>query len=68
MTTDKIAMNDDQLDAISGGTMLPYRVQPGDSLAAIAAKYHVSVEELARWNNIKDPSMIAVGQQIKVKF
>ena len=68
MTMDKMAMNDDQLDQVSGGTVLPYRVQPGDSLAAIAAKYHVSVDELARWNNIKDPSLIAVGQQLKVKF
>ena len=68
MTTDKMAMNDDQLDSVTGGTVLPYRVQPGDSLAAIAAKYHVSVDDLARWNNIKDPSLIAVGQQIRVKF
>ena len=68
MTMDKMAMNDDQLDAVTGGTMVPYRVQPGDSLAAIAAKFHVSVEELARWNNIKDPSIISVGQQLKIKF
>ena len=68
MSMDKVAMNDDRLDSVSGGTMLPYRVQAGDSLATIAAKYHVSVEELALWNNIKDPSMIAVGQQLRVKF
>ena len=61
-------LNDNQLDEVSGGTMIPYRVQPGDTLADIAVRYHVTVEELARWNNIKDPGMIGVGQQLKIKY
>lgn len=68
MATEKSAMKDNELHEVSGGTVLPYLVQPGDSLAEIASKYHVSVDELVRWNNIKDPGVIAVGQLIKVKF
>ena len=32
MEMNKVAMNDEQMDAVSGGSILPYRVQPGDSL------------------------------------
>ena len=68
MAIDKVAMNDDQMDLVTGGSILPYRVQPGDSLAVIAKKYNVTVEQLMKWNDIKDPSMLLVGQQLKIKF
>ena len=68
MAINKEAINDDQLDAVSGGTILPYQVQPGDTLATIAAKYHVSVEQLAKWNNIQDPGMLRAGTPLKIKF
>ena len=32
----RIAMNDDALEIVSGGTILPYVVQPGDNLQTIA--------------------------------
>ena len=68
MNKDKVAMNDDMLNNISGGTILPYVVQNGDTLAAIAKKYNVTVEQLVKWNNIQNPNIITVGQQLKVKF
>ena len=68
MAIDKVQMNDEQMDAVTGGTILPYRVQPGDSLAEIAKKFHVTSDQLMRWNNIQDPSMLTVGQQLKIKF
>lgn len=68
MAMDKMAMNDDQLDAVTGGTILPYVVQPGDSLAEIARKYHVTVEQLMKWNHITNPDILSVGQQLKVLF
>ena len=46
---EKVLMNDDQLDAVSGGSILPYQVQQGDSLGAIAKKFNCSVEDLMRW-------------------
>ena len=68
MALDKMKMNDEQMDSVTGGTILPYRVQPGDSLAEIAKKYHVTTDQLMKWNNMKDPGALAVGQQLKIKF
>ena len=68
MAVDKQALNDENLDQGSGGTILRYRVQPGDNLNAIAQRYHVTVEQLMEWNKIKDPNAITVSQQLKIKF
>ena len=68
MATDKIKMSDEQMDEVTGGSILPYRVQPGDSLDVIAKKYNVTVEQLVKWNNLKNPDMLTVGQQLKIKF
>ena len=68
MALDKQALNDEVMDQVSGGTILRYRVQPGDNLNAIAQKYHVSVEQLMQWNKIMDPNEITVSQQLKIKF
>ncbi|MED1173703.1 N-acetylmuramoyl-L-alanine amidase [Bacillus inaquosorum] len=48
----------------SGGT---YTVKKGDTLSAIAKEYGVSVANLQRWNNIKDPNKITVGQKLKLE-
>ena len=68
MAVNKVALNDDEMDAVSGGSILPYRVQPGDSLDDIARKYHVTTEQLMKWNHIQNPTMLTVGQQLKIKF
>ena len=68
MANEKIIMNDEQMDKISGGTILPYRVEAGDSIADIAKKYNVTLEQLMKWNDIKNPDFITVGQQLKIKF
>lgn len=41
-----------------------YTVKAGDSLSAIAARYGMSYQTLARLNNISDPNRIMVGQQL----
>jgi len=64
----KMAMNDDQLDNVSGGTILPYEVLPGDTLEVIAGKYNVLVDDLKKWNGIQDSNMLMAGQKLKVKF
>lgn len=43
-----------------------YTVVAGDTLSRIAAKFGVTVTDLVAWNNIADPSNIAVGQVLKV--
>ena len=64
----KVKMNDESLDQVTGGSILPYRVEPGDSLSIIAKKYNVTVEQLKQWNNIENADIITVGQQLKIKF
>lgn len=44
-----------------------YIVKKGDSLSKIGAKYGVSVSDLVKWNGIKNPDLILVGQKIKIK-
>jgi LysM repeat protein len=43
-----------------------YTVKPGDSLAAIAQQFGVSVTALAQRNGIKDPNKISIGQTLVV--
>jgi len=41
-------------------------VQPGDTLSRIAAKYGVSLQALAKANDIADPDRIYVGQVLRI--
>ena len=43
-----------------------YTVQPGDTLASIAEKTGVTVEELQELNPQVDPNSLTVGQKIKL--
>lgn len=43
-----------------------YVVQPGDTLAAIAAEYNVTVGELMSANGISDPRELQVGQVLRI--
>lgn len=44
-----------------------YIVKKGDNLTKIAKKYKTSVNQLVKWNNIKNPNLIKVGQKLRVK-
>lgn len=43
-----------------------YTVKPGDTLAAIAARFHVSEAELARLNRIPNPDLLRPGQRLEL--
>ena len=43
-----------------------YTIQAGDTLSAIAARYGMSYETLARLNNISDPNRIVAGQRLSL--
>lgn len=43
-----------------------YRVQPGDTLSSIARETGVSVNRLIALNDISNPSMIRVGQRLRL--
>lgn len=47
-------------------TDIIYVVKKGDTLGGIASKYNMSYNELAKYNNISNPNLIAVGQKIKI--
>lgn len=44
-----------------------YTIKSGDNLSSIAKKYGTSVNQLAQWNNIKNPNLIYPNQKIRVK-
>lgn len=44
-----------------------YTVKRGDTLSGIANIYGVTVEEIARLNNIQNPNLIYVGQVLEIK-
>lgn len=43
-----------------------HRLEPRDSLGRVAQQYGVSVGDLARWNSIKDPGRLKVGDLLVV--
>lgn len=48
------------------GAATTYTVRAGDTLASIAARFGLTVDELAAANNIRDPNTIAVGQVLTI--
>ena len=58
-------LKDKDLENVTGGTIIPYLVEAGDTLATIANKFNCTVEELQRWNKIED---IDVGQKLIIMF
>ena len=43
-----------------------YTVRAGDSLGTIAERHAVSVEDLTRWNRIRDADVVYPGQQLEI--
>ncbi len=49
--------------AMAAGT---YVVTAGDTLYKIASEHGLNHKDLARWNGIKDPRRLRVGQELKL--
>lgn len=43
-----------------------HTVVAGDTLSGIAKKYGLSVDKLAKWNDIDNPALIKIGQKIEL--
>ena len=50
----------------TGTSTQKYKVKKGDTLSRIASKYHVTVKDLKRWNNLKNDN-IREGQTLIIK-
>ena len=48
--------------------MIPYIVRPGDTMDEIAKHFHCTVEQLCRWNNIRNPQDLKAGQKLVIRF
>jgi LysM repeat protein len=46
--------------------MTTYAIRPGDTLSALARRFHTSVDALARANGIANPNLIIVGRKLTV--
>jgi len=53
------------LTTVPQGRTFYYRVNRGDTLTAIAARYDVSTQDVRRWNNLGQKS-IRTGQQLRI--
>lgn len=53
-------------EMVGAGVAKYHKVVAGDTLSAIAKRYGTTVDQLVRWNNIKDPNMIYMGQTFRV--
>ncbi len=65
-----------ELESVSGGSpyangsiveygnYILYTVASGDTLIGIGSRFGVNFMQIAQWNNLADPNMISVGQQL----
>ena len=78
----EVKINDSELEVVSGGAgewqkyakgsyvnyghYVVYTVAQGDVLSGIAPRFGVSIDEIVRWNNIKDPNFIRTGDKLVI--
>ena len=65
---EKKMLNEEELSAVQGGTQIPVIIKSGDTLGALATKYNCTVDDLCRWNNIRNADQIEVGQKVVIKY
>ena len=46
------------------GNYIIYTVAPGDVLSGIGQRFAVPYQQIAQWNNIKNPDVISIGQKL----
>ena len=52
--------------AAEEAAMQYHTVKSGDTLGALAVRYHTTVKQLCAWNNIKQTSVLRIGQRLRV--
>ena len=71
-------IKDNDLNEVSGGwqyangsyvdygSYIVYTVAPGDVLSGIGQRFAVPYQQIAQWNNIKNPDIISIGQKLTI--
>jgi len=57
--------NLDKARAATGTTY--YTIKKGDTLGAIARRYHVTTAQIMRWNNITNPNKLSIGRRLRIE-
>jgi len=65
MTENMKELNVNEMEQVNGGYDT-YIVVKGDTLYKISRRYGVTVDDLVRWNGIKNRNLIHPGQQLKI--
>ncbi len=80
--SDEVKVNDSELEGVSGGagswekyakgpyvnygSYIVYTVVAGDVLSGIAIRFGVTVEQIAKWNDVKNVNLISAGQKLTI--
>lgn len=62
---DKTTTKDKKTQKDKKGKYVTYTVKSGDTLSKIAKQYHVSVQDIKKWNNLKN-DLIRINQKLKI--
>jgi bacteriocin-like protein len=65
MTENMKELNVNEMEQVNGGYDT-YTVVKGDTLFKISRRYGVTVDDLVRWNGIKNRNLIHPGQVLKI--
>ncbi len=58
--------NIDKAKAATTGTTY-YTIKKGDTLGAIARRYHVTTAQIMRWNNMTNPDKLSIGRRLRIE-
>ena len=64
---EEIAAEDDAKKEAAKPAAVYHRVKSGDTLGAIARRYHTTVSKLCQLNRIRSTSTLRIGQQIRIR-
>jgi LysM repeat protein len=62
-----VAKGSDVVPVTGSSNDVTHVVKSGESLSLIAQQYHVTVNQLCEWNDLKENSILHVGQKIVIK-
>lgn len=62
------ALSEEALNGVTGGTKIPYAIQPNDSLEMIASKFNCTVDQICKWNKISKDDPLQVNKTLFIKF